>query len=164
MEAAQHEDAPSANNRAVKLPPFWNTNPRAWFTSAEGAGGGVRRSRDAVAAAASDSRCPTRTRPGSGVGCASTTSATGLRLRSVRPPAPGRETRRPGAAQHRRCRAADSHAGSNFQQVFPSGHLGFLQHPATSFLGLGPEAVWPIWSAYSLLGRLPGAAQIPFLA
>jgi hypothetical protein len=32
----QHEDAPPAN-RAVKLPPFWTTNPRAWFTSAEGA-------------------------------------------------------------------------------------------------------------------------------
>ncbi len=25
------------NNKAVKLPPFWTTNPRAWFTSAEGA-------------------------------------------------------------------------------------------------------------------------------
>jgi hypothetical protein len=34
---AQHEDAPPANNRAVKLPPFWTANPRAWFTSAEGA-------------------------------------------------------------------------------------------------------------------------------
>jgi hypothetical protein len=33
---AQHEDAPPANNRAVKLPPFWTTNPQAWFTSAEG--------------------------------------------------------------------------------------------------------------------------------
>jgi hypothetical protein len=33
----QHEDAPPAANRAVKLPPFWTTNPRAWFTSAEGA-------------------------------------------------------------------------------------------------------------------------------
>jgi hypothetical protein len=33
----QHEDAPPANNRAVKLPPFWTANPRAWFTSAEGA-------------------------------------------------------------------------------------------------------------------------------
>jgi hypothetical protein len=37
MEAAQHEDAPPANNRAVKLLPFWTANPRAWFTSAEGA-------------------------------------------------------------------------------------------------------------------------------
>jgi hypothetical protein len=37
MEAAQHEDASPANNRAVKLPPFWTANPRAWFTSAEGA-------------------------------------------------------------------------------------------------------------------------------
>jgi hypothetical protein len=37
MEAAQHEDAPPANNRAVKLPPFWTANPRAWFTSGEGA-------------------------------------------------------------------------------------------------------------------------------
>jgi hypothetical protein len=34
---AQHEDAPPTNNRAVKLPPFWTANPRAWFTSAEGA-------------------------------------------------------------------------------------------------------------------------------
>jgi hypothetical protein len=34
---AQHEDAPPANNKAVKLPPFWTANPRAWFTSAEGA-------------------------------------------------------------------------------------------------------------------------------
>jgi hypothetical protein len=33
----QHVDAPPAANRAVKLPPFWTTNPRAWFTSAEGA-------------------------------------------------------------------------------------------------------------------------------
>jgi hypothetical protein len=33
----QHEDAPPANNRVVKLPPFWTANPRAWFTSAEGA-------------------------------------------------------------------------------------------------------------------------------
>jgi hypothetical protein len=33
----QHEDAPPATNRAVKLPPFWTANPRAWFTSAEGA-------------------------------------------------------------------------------------------------------------------------------
>jgi hypothetical protein len=33
---AQHEDAPPANNRAVKLPPFWTANPRAWFTSTEG--------------------------------------------------------------------------------------------------------------------------------
>ncbi len=32
----QHEDAPPAN-RAVKLPPFWTTNPRSWFTSTEGA-------------------------------------------------------------------------------------------------------------------------------
>jgi hypothetical protein len=30
------EDAPPAN-RAVRLPPFWTTNPRSWFTSAEGA-------------------------------------------------------------------------------------------------------------------------------
>jgi hypothetical protein len=37
MEEEQHEDAPPANNRAVKLPPFWTANPRAWFTSAEGA-------------------------------------------------------------------------------------------------------------------------------
>jgi hypothetical protein len=35
MEAAQHEDAPPANSRAVKLPPFWTTNTRAWFTSVE---------------------------------------------------------------------------------------------------------------------------------
>jgi hypothetical protein len=33
----QHEDAPPVANRAVKLPPFWTANPRAWFTSAEGA-------------------------------------------------------------------------------------------------------------------------------
>jgi hypothetical protein len=33
----QHEDAPPAANRAVKLPPFWTANPRAWFTSADGA-------------------------------------------------------------------------------------------------------------------------------
>jgi hypothetical protein len=33
----QHEDAPPANNRTVKLLPFWTANPRAWFTSAEGA-------------------------------------------------------------------------------------------------------------------------------
>jgi hypothetical protein len=33
----QHEDAPPAANRAVKLPPFWTANPRAWFTSTEGA-------------------------------------------------------------------------------------------------------------------------------
>jgi hypothetical protein len=33
----QHEDAPSAANRTVKLPPFWTVNLRAWFTSAEGA-------------------------------------------------------------------------------------------------------------------------------
>ncbi len=31
-----HEEAPPAN-RAVKLPLFWTTNPRFWFTSAEGA-------------------------------------------------------------------------------------------------------------------------------
>jgi hypothetical protein len=28
------EDAPAS--RAVKLPPFWTTNPRSWFTSVEG--------------------------------------------------------------------------------------------------------------------------------
>jgi hypothetical protein len=33
----QNEDAPPAVKRAVKLPPFWTANPRAWFTSAEGA-------------------------------------------------------------------------------------------------------------------------------
>jgi hypothetical protein len=33
----EHEDAPPAVNRAVKLPPFWTANPRAWFTSTEGA-------------------------------------------------------------------------------------------------------------------------------
>jgi hypothetical protein len=33
----QHEDAPPAANRAVKQLPFWTANPRAWFTSAEGA-------------------------------------------------------------------------------------------------------------------------------
>jgi hypothetical protein len=32
-----HEDALLAANRAVKLPPFWTTNPQAWFTSSEGA-------------------------------------------------------------------------------------------------------------------------------
>jgi hypothetical protein len=34
--ASQHslEDAPA--NRAVKLPPFWTTNPQFWFMSAEG--------------------------------------------------------------------------------------------------------------------------------
>jgi hypothetical protein len=37
MEIPEHEDAPPAVNRAVKLPPFWTANPRAWFTSAEGA-------------------------------------------------------------------------------------------------------------------------------
>ena len=37
MEDQQHEDAPPANNRAIKLPPFWTTSPRAWFASAEGA-------------------------------------------------------------------------------------------------------------------------------
>jgi hypothetical protein len=93
-------------------------------------------------------------------GCASTTSATGLRLRSARPPAPGRETRRPGAGQRRRRRAADPHAGPDIQQAFPRGHWGFIQHPATSLFStcLGPEAVWPGWSAHSLLGRPPGAA------
>ncbi len=30
------EDAPPAN-RAVNGPPFWTTNPRSWFTSADGA-------------------------------------------------------------------------------------------------------------------------------
>jgi hypothetical protein len=34
---AHHEDAPLANNRAVKLPPFWSGKPQAWFTSVEGA-------------------------------------------------------------------------------------------------------------------------------
>ena len=33
----EHEDAPPAANRAVKLLPFWTGNPRAWLTSAEGA-------------------------------------------------------------------------------------------------------------------------------
>jgi hypothetical protein len=36
MEIPEHEDAPPAANRAVKLPPFWTANPRAWFTNAEG--------------------------------------------------------------------------------------------------------------------------------
>jgi hypothetical protein len=31
------DDAPATPaNRAVRLPPFWSANPRAWFTSAEG--------------------------------------------------------------------------------------------------------------------------------
>ncbi len=37
MEDQQQEDAPPANNRAAKLPPFWTGNPRTWFASAEGA-------------------------------------------------------------------------------------------------------------------------------
>jgi hypothetical protein len=37
MENPEQEDTPLAANRAVKLPPFWTANPRAWFTSAEGA-------------------------------------------------------------------------------------------------------------------------------
>jgi hypothetical protein len=81
----------------------------------------------------------------------------------VRLPVPGRETKRPGAARRRRRRAADPHAGSDFQQAFPRGYWGFLQHPATSLFStcLGLEAVWPGGSAHSLLGRPPGAAQVP---
>ncbi len=87
----------------------------------------------------------------------------GSKAGSVRPPAPGRETRWPGAAQRRRRRAADSHDGSGFQQAFPRGHWSFLQHPSTSLFStcLGPEAVWASGSAYTLLGRTPDAASIP---
>jgi hypothetical protein len=60
----------------------------------EAAAGGVRRSRDAGAAVAADSRCPirclTQSRPGSGVGCASTTSTMEPKLRGARLPVPGR--------------------------------------------------------------------------
>ncbi len=49
----------------------------------------------------------------------------------MRLPATGRETERPGAAQRRRRRAADPHTGSDFQQAFPRGHGGFIQHPST---------------------------------
>jgi hypothetical protein len=87
----------------------------------------------------------------------------GPRLRGVTPPATGQETERPGASQPRRCRAADSHAGSGFQQAFPRGLRSFLQHPPTSLSSTcpGPEAVWPGGSAHTLLGRTPGAASIP---
>jgi hypothetical protein len=83
--------------------------------------------------------------------------------RNARLPAPGRETKRPGAAQCRRRRAADPHAGSDIEQAFPCGHRGFIQHPSTSLFStcLGSEAVWPGWSAHSLLRRPPGAAAIP---
>ncbi|MFN9983558.1 MAG: hypothetical protein ACK53Y_26775, partial [bacterium] len=106
---------------------------------------------------------PTRTRPGSGAGCASATSASGPMLGDARPPVPGQETKRPGAAQRRRRRAADPHAGSGFQQAFPRGHWSFLQHPFTSLFStcLGHKAVWAGGSAYTLLGRMPGAAKIP---
>jgi hypothetical protein len=42
-------------------------------------------------------------------------------------------------------RAADSHAGSGFQQAFPRGYWGFLQHPATSLFStcLGPKLFGP---------------------
>jgi hypothetical protein len=36
LEIPLPEDVPPAN-RAVKLPPFWTANQRAWFTSADGA-------------------------------------------------------------------------------------------------------------------------------
>ncbi|MFN9960981.1 MAG: hypothetical protein ACK55I_48495, partial [bacterium] len=102
-------------------------------------------------------------RPGSAAGCASVTSALDQKLPSVRPPATGRETERPGAAQRRRRRAADPHAGSSFQQAFPRGYWGFLQHPPTLLFStcLGPQAVRAGGSAYSLLGRTPDAAEIP---
>ncbi len=55
MEDQQHEDAPPANNRAVKLPPFWTANPRAWFASARAdlfAAHNSKQAHDVVAAVA----------------------------------------------------------------------------------------------------------------
>ncbi len=128
------------------------------------AAGGARRSLDAVAA---DSRCPTlcrtRSRPGWRPGCVSTTTAFEPRPRYAGLPAHGWETKQPGVVQRRRRRADDTHAGSDIQQAFPSGHRCFLQHPSTSLFSTchGPKTVWPGRSAHSLLGRLPGAVAIP---
>ncbi len=72
---------------------------------------------------------------------------------------------RSGAAQRRRRRAADPHAGPDIKQAFPRGYRCLLQHPFTSFFFAcrGSQAVWPGRSAHSLLGRPPGAAAIPGL-
>jgi hypothetical protein len=55
--------------------------------------------------------------------CVSPISASEPRQSNARLPAPGRKTRWPGAAQHRRRRAADPHAGSDIKQAFPRGDL-----------------------------------------
>jgi hypothetical protein len=55
--------------------------------------------------------------------CATSTLSTEPRQGHAGLPAPGRKSRRPGAAQRRRRRAADPHAGSDIKQAFPRGDL-----------------------------------------
>ena len=89
------------------------------------------------------------------LGSVSITGGSATRPRTVRPPAAGRETNRPGVPQRRRPRQSRPHQGRPHKPAFPCRHWGSLQHLPTPFIvsPFRPPAFQRQWFAHQELGR-----------